>query len=164
MAKRKKASEEEIYDSFNCSVDSWRRDYSFGIRRFQIPGMETDKPYREMDHLVITGTVVSRDTNRKSNRRTFRKVELNLFPVHFPRDEWRKDMKAVGRVWTERGRKETLIGTVHVAADVFHSLIPCLAINHFRELRLRVLNLHRAEGDIDDFELDQERMSEKSFD
>jgi hypothetical protein len=51
-------------------------------------------------------------------------------------------MEAVGHAWTEKGEKEILHGTVHVAADVFYSLIPCLAINHFREFTVKVLNLH----------------------
>jgi len=161
MARRKKSGEEEIYDSFYCSVDGWRREYSFGIDRLPTPWKQTNRAHREMDHLVVTGTVHSHDTNRKPNRRKFRTVELNLFPIHIPRDDWRKDLKAVGHAWTERGKKETLCGTVHVAADVFYSLIPCLAINHLRELHVKVLNLRHKEGSIDEFSLDQERLSEK---
>lgn len=128
MARRKKASKEETYDSFHCSVDCWRRDYSFGIKRWEIPGLETDKPFREMDHLVVTGTVVSHDTNRMPNRRKFKTIELNLVPTHVPRDEWRKDLEAVGHAWTEKGEKGKLREVVHLPANVFYSLIPCLAI------------------------------------
>ena len=159
--KRKKTRKGKIYDDFYCTVDSWRRDYSFGIDCLPAPWKQTNQAHREMDHLVVRGTVLSHDTNRKPNRRTFRTVELNLFPTHIPRDDWRKDMKAVGHAWTERGKKETLCGTVQVAADVLYSLIPCLAINHFRELHVRVLNLRRKEGSIDQFSLHQERLSEK---
>jgi len=36
--KRKKTRKGKIYDDFYCTVDSWRRDYSFEIKRFEIPG------------------------------------------------------------------------------------------------------------------------------
>jgi hypothetical protein len=159
MAKKKKTRKEETYDSFDCTVDSWRRDYSFGIDRFPVPWKETDQAHREMDHLVVMGTVVSHDTNRKPNRRKFKTVELNLFPTHTPRDKWRKDLDAVGAAWTEKGDKGKLHGTIHIAADVFYSLFPCLAINHFRELRVKVLNLHYTKGTIDEFSLDMEKFS-----
>ena len=161
MARRKKTSKEDTYDRFYCSVDSWRRDYSFGIKRWEIPGLETDKPYRELDHLVITGTVVSHDTNRKPNRRKFKTIEINLIPTHVPRDDWRKDLEAVGHAWTEKGEKGKLRGTVRLPADVFYSLFPCLAINHFREFSVKVLNLHYTKGSIDDFSLDMEKFSVK---
>jgi hypothetical protein len=161
MAGGKRTRKEEIYDSFYCSVDGWRRDYSFGIDRLPAPWKQTNQAHREMDHIVVTGTVLSHDTNRKPNRRKFRTVELNIFPTHVSRDDWRKDMKAVGHAWTESGKKETLCGTVHVAADVFSSLIPCLVKDHFRELHVKVLNLRHKEGSIDAFSLDQERLSDK---
>jgi len=154
VARRKKPSNEETYDSFRCTVDSWRRDYSFGIKRWEIPGLETDKPYREMDHLVVTGTVVSHDTNRRPNRRKIKTIEINLFPTHIPRDEWSKKMEAVGAAWTEQGEKGKLRGTVHLAAGVYYSIFPCLAINHFREFSVKVLNLHYTKGSIDEFSFD----------
>src|SRR4030067_996206 len=107
-----------------------------------------------MDHLVITVTVRGHDTNRKHKRRKFKTVELNLFPTHVPRDEWRKDLETVGHAWTEKGEKGKLHGTVHLAADVFYSLFPCLAINHFREFTVKVLNLRYTRGSIDEFSLD----------
>ena len=33
MAKKKKACKEEIYNDIYCTVDSWQRDYRFGINR-----------------------------------------------------------------------------------------------------------------------------------
>ena len=53
--------------------------------------------------------------------------------------------EAVGGVWTEQGK---LFGSLHVPADAFYSLFPCLAANHFKELELRILRMHYRHGDI----------------
>ena len=119
----------------------------------------TTKPFRELDHLEVTGTVVSHDTNRKPNRRKFKSVDLRMVPTHVPRDDWREDLEAVGHTWTEKGEQGKLHGVVHVPADVFYSLIPCLAINHFREFWVKVLNLHYTKGSIDEFSLDSGKFS-----
>jgi len=86
-------------------------------------------------------------------------VELKIFPTHVPRNEWRKDLEAIGYAWTEKGEKEKLFETFHAPAGVFYPLIPCLAINHFREFTVKVLNLRDTQGSIDEFTFEPEKTS-----
>jgi hypothetical protein len=98
------------------------------------------------DHLQIFATIRYHDKAVKGRKRTGQRVELWVFPTHVPRTDWRDDPEAVGGVWTEQGR---LFGSLHVPADLFYSLFPCLASNHFKELVLKLLRMHYRQGLID---------------
>jgi len=156
MARKKKNRSEAVYDDFCCTVDRWRREYSHGINRFRWE--LNPEVLNESDRLVIEGTVRNHDTNRRSNRRHFKSIELWITPTYTPRSQWRKDPEAVGAVWTEKGEKGKLRAGVQLAADVFYSLIPCLAINHFKQFSLKVLNLRYSQGSIDNISLQPEEI------
>jgi hypothetical protein len=70
--------------------------------------------------------------------------------THTPRDDWRDDPEAVGCVWTEGGK---LFGALRVAANAFYTLIPCLVVNRFKKLEIKVRGMKYRRGDLDGFEL-----------
>jgi hypothetical protein len=137
------------------AIDGWERTFRFGVNRLRpIKGLpSTESKYDEWDHLQIFGTVRYHHKPVKGMKRTGQRVELWVFPTHVPRTDWRDDPEAVGGVRTEQGR---LLGSLHIPADTFYSLIPCLASNHFKELVLKLLRMHYRQGDIDEFEFSPE--------
>ena len=144
---QKKTSPKDFPEYLYCTINGWQRTFRFGVNRLgPIKGLQEEKePYDEWDHLQIFATVRYHDKAVKGRKRTGQRVELWVFPTHVPRTDWRDDPEAVGGVWTEQGK---LFGSLHVPADAFYSLFPCLVTNHFKELELRVLRMHYRHGDI----------------
>jgi hypothetical protein len=123
---KRRTSPKEIPEYLYCTIDGWQRTFRFGVNRLDpIKGLQDEKePYDEWDHLQIFATIRYHDKTVKGRKRTGQRVELWVFPTHVPRTDWRDDPEAVGGVWTEQGR---LFGSLHVPADAFYSLFPCLA-------------------------------------
>jgi hypothetical protein len=144
----RKTSPKEIPEYLYCTIDGWQRTFRFGVNRLRpIKGLqEKEGGIDEWDHLQVFATIRYHDKRRKGRKRTGQRVELWVHPTHVPRTDWREDPEAVGGVWTEQGR---LFGTLSIPADTFYSLFPCLASNHFKELKLRLLRMHYRQGDID---------------
>ncbi len=143
----RKASPKEFPEYLYCTIDGWQRTFRFGVNLFRRSKRrrEEEDAYEEWDNLKVFATIRYHHKPRKGRKRTGQHVELWLSPTHVPRTDWRDDPEAVGGVWTEQGR---LLGSVHIPADTFYSLFPCLASNHFKELVLRVLRMHYRHGDI----------------
>jgi len=147
-AGEKRTRQEKFTDTFYCTVNGWRRSFIFGVnprRGSKIDELLGDKPYDDWDDIEVFGTIRHHNSDRKGRRRIFTAVEISIHPTHAPRDEWRNDPEAIGGVWTE---KEKLRVNVSVAADTYHSLIPCFANNHFKEIRLEVRNLRYTQGSL----------------
>jgi hypothetical protein len=147
----KKTSPKEMPEYLYCTIDGWQRTFRFGVNRLgPIKALQEGKePYDEWDHLQVFGTIRYHYKPHKGRKRTGQRVELWVSPTHVPRKDWRDDPEAIGGVWTEQGR---LFGSVFIPADVFYSLFPCLASNHFKELELRLLRMYYRHGDIDRIE------------
>jgi len=149
--KPRKSPPKEIPEYLYCTIDGWQRTFRFGVNRFP----STDRPREEeggideWDHLQVFATVRYHDKPQKGRKRTGQHVELWVFPIHVPRTDWRDDPKSIGGVWTQQGK---LFGTLSIPADAFYSLFPCLASSHFKELQLRILQMHYRHGDIDGIE------------
>ena len=52
-------------------------------------------------------------------------------------------------MWTEGGK---LFGACRIASDTFYSLFPCLTANHFKELEIKILDMHHRRGKLDSIE------------
>jgi len=145
---QRKTMEREIPEYLYCTIDGWQRTFRFGVNRFRSKKEIQNKedPYDEWDHLQVFGTIRYHDRAAKGRKRTGQRVELWLLPTHVPRKDWWDDPEAVGGVWTQEGR---LLGTLHVPADTFYSLFPCLTSNHFKELELRLIRMRYRHGLID---------------
>ncbi|HSB07529.1 MAG TPA: hypothetical protein VLK23_20310 [Thermodesulfobacteriota bacterium] len=142
----RKTSPKEFPEYLYCTINGWQRTFRFGVNRFRsIKGRREEEAYEEWDHLQVFATIRHHDKAVRGRKRTGQRVELWVFPTHVPRADWREDPEAVGGVWTEQGK---LFGSLHVPADAFYSLFPCLATNHFKELELRILRMHYRHGDI----------------
>jgi len=144
---QRKTSPREIPEYLYCTIDGWQRTFRFGVNRFRSKKEIQNKedPYDEWDHLQVFATVRYHDRHNKGRKRTGQRVELWVFPTHVPRKDWRDDPEAVGGVWTEQGK---LFGSLHIPADSFYSLFPCLASNHFKELELILRRMYYRNGDI----------------
>lgn len=59
------------------------------------------------------------------------------------------DPDAIGGVWTEEGK---LSGTCRIASDTFYSLFPCLTASHFKELEIKITDMHLWRGKPDSIE------------
>jgi hypothetical protein len=151
----KKTPKKEFPEYLYCTIDSWQRTFRLGVNRLRpIKGVqEKEGGFDEWDRLKVFATIRYHYKPRKGRKRTGQRLELWFRPTHVPRTDWRDDPEAVGGVHTERGH---LFGTVFVPADTFYSLIPCLASNRFKELRLKLLRMHYRQGDIDEFEFSPE--------
>jgi len=143
----KKTLPKETPEYLYCTIDGWQRTFRFGVNRFRSKEeiQAKENIYDEWDHLQVFATIRYHDKPCKGRKRTGQRVELWLHPTHVPRTDWRDDPEAVGGVWTEQGK---LFGTLSIPADSFYSLFPCLALNHFKELELRLLRMHYRQGDI----------------
>jgi hypothetical protein len=151
----KKRPPKEFPEYLYCTIDGWQRTFRFGVNRFRRnkEGLEDEEAYDEWDRLKIFATIRFHCRPRKGRKRTGQRLELWVCPTHVPRKDWRDDPEAVGGVHTEKGH---LFGTVFVPADTFYSLIPCLASNHFKELVLKLLQMHYRQWDIEEFEFSPE--------
>jgi hypothetical protein len=143
MARKKKKRPTQIYDSFYCAIDDWQRVYHFGAK---VPERKYDESgYGEWDRILITTNIRHHITNRPNRRRKFEAVEIWLSPDHKLRSNWSKDAKDIGGIFPDQGLLRVY---VDLPSDVFYSLIPCLAINHFKEISLSAWNLRYSHGDI----------------
>lgn len=147
----RKTSPKEIPEYLYCTIDGWQRTFRFGVNRLRpIKGLQhKEGGIDEWDHLQAFATIRYHHKPRKGRRRTGQRVELWVFPTHVPRTDWRDDPECIGSVWSQEGR---LFGSLRVPADTFYSLFPCLASNHFKELRLTLLRMHYRQGLIDEVE------------
>jgi hypothetical protein len=134
-----------------CTIDGWQRTYRFGVNRLPvIKGLlEKKGGFNEWDHLQIFGVVRYHWTSTRKRKRTGQKVELWLFPEHTPRDDFRDDPEAIGGVNTREGK---LFGSCRIPADAFYSLFPCLVSNRFKELEIKIREMHYRRGKIDRIE------------
>ena len=143
MGRQKKRRPTEIHDSFCCTIGDWRREYHFGA---MIPERKyEDSGHKEWDRIIIATKIRRHSTSRIKSSRKFEEVELCLSPDHALRGKWSKDAKSVGVIMFDR---KMLRAYADLASDVYYSLIPCLATNHFKEIALSVRNLRYWRGDI----------------
>ena len=142
---------EEIPEYLYCTIDGWQRTFRFGVYRLPVLKglLEKEGGYDDWDHLQIFGTVRYHQPNRKVRKRTSQRLELWVSPAHTPREEWRDDPEAIGSVWTEKGK---LFGACRIASDAFYSLFPCLTANRFKELKIKILDMHHRRGKLDSIE------------
>jgi hypothetical protein len=96
MAKKRKIRPIETYDAFYCTIDGWRREYHFGIKYPEFRRDRNGRRFNEWDHVEIVGKVRHHDRGCTSHRRPFETVEVWLFWIHAPRNEWEKDPKDIG--------------------------------------------------------------------
>jgi hypothetical protein len=101
--------------------------------------------HKEWDHITITTKVRHHTTTRAKSSRKFEAIEFSLRPDHELRGKFSKDAKDIGLIMFDR---RILRAYVHLALDVYYSLIPCLATNHFKEITLSVRDLRYWRGDI----------------
>ena len=143
--------EQAIVDDLYCTIDRWQRTFRFGVNRFRSTKAsgEREEGITEWDHLEVFGTVRYHYTTRKTRKRIGQKVVLWVFPGRFSRDDYVDDPQSVGGVWTEEGK---LFGTLSIPADAFYSLFPCLAACTFKELEIKMRNMHYRRGDLDGIE------------
>ncbi len=149
--KRGRRTPEEIPEYLYCTIDGWQRTFRFGVYRLPVLKglLEKEGGYDDWDHLQIFGTIRYHQPNRKTRKRTGQRVELWLSPEHTPRTKWRDDPEAIGGVWTEKGK---LFGACRIASDAFYSLFPCLAIDRFKQLEIKILDMHHRSGKLDSIE------------
>jgi len=149
--KRGRRTPEEIPEYLYCTIDGWQRTFRFGVYRLPVLKglLEKEGGYDDWDHLQIFGTVRYHQPNRRVRKRTGQRVELWLSPEHTPRKEWRDDPEAIGGVWTEKGK---LFGACRIASDAFYSLFPCLATDRFKQLEIKILDMHHRRGKLDSIE------------
>ena len=147
--KARKSSPKDTPEYLYCTIDGWQRTYRFGVNRYPpIKGLqEKEGGFDEWDHLQVFATVRYHHKVQKGRKRTGQRVELWVHPTYVPRTEWRDDPEAIGGVWTGQGK---MFGSVSVAADAFYSLFPCFASSHFKELVLRIIQMHYRSGKIDE--------------
>ncbi len=148
---RKRRTPEEIPEYLYCTIDGWQRTFRFGDYRLPVLKglLEKEGGYDDWDHLQIFGTVRHHQPNRKTRKRTGQRVELWVSPTQTPRNEWRDDPEAIGGVWTEKGK---LFGACRIASDAFYSLFPCLATDRFKQLEIKILDMHHRSGKLDSIE------------
>lgn len=148
---RRKRTPEEIPEYLYCTIDGWQRTFRFGVYRLPVLKglLEKEGGYDDWDHLQIFGTVRYHQPNRKVRKRTGQRVELWVSPTQTPRNEWRDDPGAIGGVWTEKGK---LFGACQIASDAFYSLFPCLAADRFKQLEIKILDMHHRSGKLDSIE------------
>ncbi len=141
----------EVPEYLYCTIEGWQRTFRFGVYRLPvIKGLlEKEGGFDESDLLHIFATVRYHRLSRRARKRTGQHVELQIFPTHSPRKNWRDDPEMIGEVCTEEGK---LIGSCCIPADAFYSLFPCLASNRFKELEIRILNMRYRRGNIDGIE------------
>lgn len=131
------------YDRFYCTVGEWRREYEFGAI---IPERKYDESgHKERDYITIATKVMHHTTTRAKSTRKFEAIEFCLRPDHELRGKFSKDAKDIGLIMFDR---ESFRAHVDLASDVYFSLIPCLAANHFKEITLSVRDLRYWRGDI----------------
>ena len=149
--KRRKTSPEDIPEYLYCTIDSWQRTFRFGVNRLPIIKgfLEKEGGFDEWDQLEVFGVVRYHQTSKRKRKRTGQKVELWVFPQHTPRKDWRDDPERIGGVWTQEGK---LFGSCHIPADTSYSLFPCLEANRFKELEIRIREMHHRRGKIDGIE------------
>jgi len=143
MVRKKRCRPTQNYDRFYCSVGEWRREYDFGA---MVPERKyDDSGHKERDHITITTKVRHHTTTRAKSSRKFEAMDFILSPEHALREKWSKDAERIGMIFFDR---ESFRAHVDLASDVYFSLIPCLAANHFKEITLTVRNLRYWRGDI----------------
>lgn len=158
MAKKRARKPEHTFEHYYCTPGRWRRSYHFGLNpRRGRPGEES---LDEWDHLVIDCTIRHAWRPSGSRRRVPELAEIWISPSSAPRSEWREDPKAVGAVWTDR---EKMIVSVRLASEVFHSLFPCLAANHFREVTFTVRDFHYHNGSLERISLEPEETPDEDL-
>jgi len=149
--KQRKRTPAEIPEYLYCTIDGWQRTYRFGVNRLPfIKGLlEKEGGLDEWDQLQIFGVVRYHWTSKKKRKRTGQKVELWVFPEHTPRKDFRDDPEAIGGVNTRKGK---LFGSCSIPADAFYSLFTCLDANRFKQLEIKILDMHFRHGKIDGIE------------
>lgn len=143
MARKKRRRPVVHYDSFHCTVEDWRWEYHFGA---MIPERKyDDSGHHEWDWIRVFTKVRHHDTSRMKSSRKFESIEFCLHPDHELRGKFSKEAIDIGLIMFDR---RMLRAHVHLASDVYYSLIPCLATNHLKEISLSVRNLRYWRGDI----------------
>ena len=147
MARKRKIRYAETYDAFYCTIDDWRREYSFGIKYPESRRDTSGRSYVEWDHVQVVGKIRHHSRGRTTRRRLFETFEVGLCPIHSPRDEWEKDPKDIGGIWM---RREANLGFfIDVPVGAYYSLIHSLSANRFKELRVTIRNFLYSRGSVD---------------
>ena len=142
---RSRLSRDDRLDTFWCTLDSWKREYSWGVN-WQ-PWEYNDESWSEIDSVTLVGT------RRSASERPYRTVEVHLLPFHGTRDKIRGDLDAIGNVWTARGQSGRLFCSAFVPADAFYSLCESVTRGAFVEMAVRVRNLRRGRAVMDEISL-----------
>ena len=139
--KKRRRTPEEIPEYLYRTIEGWRRTFRFGVNRLPvIKGiLEKEGGFDEWDQLQVFGVVRHHWTLTRKRKRTGQKVDLWVFPEHTPRKDFRDDPEAIGGVNTREGK---LFGSCRIPADAFYSLFPCLVSNRFKELEIKILDMH----------------------
>lgn len=149
---------EHRYEHYYCALGGWRRSYHFGLNpRRKSAGEEA---LDEWDHLVVDCILRHHWASIKVTRKLPKKVELWVSPADGPRSELRRDPESVGAVWTER---QKLIVITHLASEVFYSMFPCLATNHFRQVSFTVRDFRYSRGKLERISFDPEETPEEDL-
>jgi hypothetical protein len=145
MRWKDRLSRDDKLESFWCKLDSWQRYYTFGVN--WRPHEYNQESWSEFDYLELLTTI------RSKTSRPYRNLQLRLYPAEVEREKINPELKAIGNVWTERGRKSWLCCGAFVPADAFHSICSAVAANAFVEVQVEVRNLNRGSGSTSDFSL-----------
>ena len=132
-------------ETFWCKLDSWKREYSWGVNWH--PWEYNDESWSETDVVTLLGT------RRSASERPYKTIEAHLLPTHAHRDKIQSDLDAIGNVWTRRGEKGRLCCSAFVPADAYQSLCGSVSRGDFVEFVVRVRNLTRGRGTTDEISL-----------
>ena len=145
MVSRQKARKKDKLEMFYFTVDSWSREYRFGINRH--PWEFSPDHYDEHDTIMVVGRL------RNRTRRKFDRGELHLLASPVPRNQWSNEIERIGNAWVQDGK---LCCSAWIPADAFHSLAPAFAANKFKEMTFTVCNLRYNKGAMEYIHLDYE--------
>ena len=154
MAKKRKIRQRDTYDAFYCTIDSWHREYHFGIKYPESWRSEKERSFNEWDRVEIVGKVRHHSRGRMTRRRPFEVAEVWLFPIHIPRREWEKDPQDIGGIFQASDGKLGVI--IKLAAGAYYSLIHSLSAKQFKQLTVTIRNLRFSRGYVDGIQFDPE--------
>jgi len=154
MAKKRKIRPKETYDSFYCTIDSWRRKYHFGIKYPESRRTINGRRFDAWDRVGIVGKVRHHDRGRTTHRRPFEAEEVWLFPIHTSRSEWEKDPKDIGGIFQPSDGKLGVI--IELAAGAYYSIIHSQSANQFKQLKVHIRNLRYSRCYVDGIASDPE--------
>jgi hypothetical protein len=142
---KSRISRSDRLETFYCSIDGWKRTYSFGVN-WQ-PWEYNEESWSERDALEVLATI------RSKTSRSYRHIGARLVPFHVEREKIKRDLDAIGNVWTDRKRKGWLLCSAFIPGNAFYSICDAVGRKELSELVIQVRNLNRGSGSTSEISL-----------